>query len=233
MAYFNRDKIYEALDGITVAEKLGLDVSNHGRLEILCTNLDHDDTHKNNCVLNKRGHYCFVCDRQTNLEGMVMNVCGIDYQKALEALAGWAGIAPEKKAADIKPVNKPPLSQKEIEELNLDLETPHAVADITSYGNYRTKETRERDIAGYYLNGENCNFSLKRLWEEDPDTYRVIMNGKIMERIHVIIESGYLYSSKEGKEFLKMTGTSYSAMKRVLNQEAARLIAAREKLYAM
>ena len=162
-----------------------------------------------------------------------MNVCGIDYQKALETLAGWAGIASEKKAADIKPVNKPPLSQKEIEELNLDLETPHAVADITSYGNYRTKKTRERDIAGYYLNGENRNFSLRRLWEEDPNTYRVIMNGKIMERLHAIVESGYLYSSKEGKEFLKMTGTSYSAMKRVLNQEATQLIAARKKLYAM
>ena len=154
-------------------------------------------------------------------------------RKLLKHLLDGPALLQKKKAADIKPVNKPPLSQKEIEELNLDLETPHAVADITSYGNYRTKETRERDIAGYYLNGENRNFSLRRLWEEDPDTYRVIMNGKIMERLHAIVESGYLYSSKEGKEFLKMTGTSYSAMKRVLNQEAAQLIAARKKLYAM
>ena len=172
--------IKERLSVEEICDNLGLRRKN-GQCE--CPSSQHKDQNFGNCLIKSYGCYCFACQKKFDKIAMVQENKDLDFYETLEIMASWAGVEADSNTP--APKKKFPLSNKEMEILGL-LSTPGTVSGICGVKPWEPNlngEKRFRDVNGDLYVLSNKTFSLKQLYWEDEISFRMIVLGKVKEKV--------------------------------------------------
>lgn len=241
--YYDREKIYDFLSGRDVAEMLGMEIHSMGHREtILCPDKEHNDRHFGSCFLTNKGCHCFVCQKNMNLEEMVMKQTGVSYIQSLQMLSEYAKIDPVNNSnAILQSIIRLPFTKEEFELMGF-CPNDAGISVVTEFNFQKKENTRVKrdpyDItmqAGYMTMQTAWKNPLKDLFKDNPEAFYYIINGKIDEQIENITyilnqfvnqngEYGYILKSANlnrdmvKKELLKRQKKLYGLKQKCLNK---------------
>lgn len=197
MRHYDKEAIYDRLSGREVAEMLGLPVSGKG--DVICPSPDHDDRHLGNCHLTPKGCRCFACNETFGLVDMVMKVRGVKYVDALKELSDYAGLTAETSSGKKPSYVKMPLSAEEFELLGI--KKSYAAMKPSKYSDSKPSDSKKhtRDNAGGYISQEiGWKNPVMDLYQNDPDTFWEIIEGKAKEKLANIVSALEIPGLTEG-----------------------------------
>lgn len=181
---------------VDVCHSLGLKVRRSGKSYLIyCPEPNHNDRHMGSCRINEQTnrYYCFACGVGGDNIRLVQNVLNYDFQTATDYLADMSGqpnyaeltsATPTSKKKRVKPV---PVPNEILELIGLQTGTSYAFKQM-SYSLSKPESGRyeddldEKGDAGYICqSGSLESFSIRDLWESDPDAFWMIVLGKVRE----------------------------------------------------
>ncbi len=194
----DKEAIRADCDIMTVLYEIGCDIKTVGaKTSILCPL--HNDTHFGSCVVTEYGCYCYVCNKSIDIFQIVMSVCSVSFPEAVKIIAEINGGVEKYGLSSSDAKN---LIERKKGFISPDIQKKLGIKNKPVYENigytedfFQMKDFQENKGGiitsslkdeGYIFQKINISNPLYKLFVENNDVYRELIDRKCQESIDVI-----------------------------------------------